>query len=371
MNEEALYSIALARVMPMNSQAQCILLEKLGSAKEVYNHRHSLKDVIPETNEWVMKTLARMDENLDFAEKELEFAEQRGITCLCLGDQHYPTRLRECADAPIILFYRGSADLNNAHVLSIVGTRQCTEYGKRFCQHFLNELATLCPDVLVVSGLAYGIDIAAHRGALACGLPTVAVLAHGLEQIYPRHHQHVAEQMTEHGGVLTEYASYTKIDKVNFVSRNRIVAGLADAVIVVESKERGGALITARIANEYNRDVFALPGRVKDECSAGCNKLIWDNKAMIMPDTAAEFATYMNWKTNADASRPIQREIFPNLTDEEKKIVAFLQKNDEGANLNQLSIATNLTIPRLTSLLFEMEMKGIIKTRGGGLYLLL
>ncbi len=371
MKEEALYSIALTRVLPMNSQVQRVLLERLGSAQEVYAHRHSLRDVMLDASDALTQALARIDEHLDFAARELEFAQQEGIACLCHSDPLYPARLKECPDAPIVLFYKGTADLNTPHVLSVVGTRQCTEYGKSFCQHFLNELASLCPDVLVVSGLAYGIDIAAHRAALANGLPTVAVLAHGLEQVYPRYHQQTAEQMTANGGLLTEYTSYSTIDKVNFVSRNRIVAGLTDAVVVVESRERGGALITAGIANDYNRDVYAVPGRVKDVSSAGCNKLIWNNKAAIMPASATEFLMRMGWETTADTAKPVQREMFPDLTDEEKRIVSFLQECDEGAGINQLNVKTNLPIPRLTALLFEMEMKGVIKKLSGGRYMLM
>ncbi len=371
MNEEALYSIALTRVLPMNSHVQRVLLERLGTAQEVYAHRHSLRDVMPDATDVLTKALAHMDENLDFAARELEYAQKEGIACLCQNDPLYPARLRECNDAPIIIFHKGTADLNAEHVLSVVGTRQCTEYGKSFCQHFLKELASLCPGVLVVSGLAYGIDIAAHRGAMASGLPTVAVLAHGLEQVYPRYHQQTAEQMTGNGGLLTEYTSYSKIDKVNFVSRNRIVAGLADAVLVVESRERGGALITAGIANDYNRDVFAVPGRVRDMSSAGCNKLIWDNKAAIMPASAAAFLMRMGWETTAEAAKPVQREMFPDMSDEEKLIVAVLQKHDEGTGINQLNVSTNLPIPRLTALLFEMEMKGIVKKLSGGRYMIM
>ncbi len=371
MNEEALYSIALTRVLPMNSHVQRVLLEKLGSAQEVFNHRHSLKDVMPDATEVLTHALARMEENLDYAAKELEFAQREGIACICQSDPLYPARLKECDDAPIILFYKGTANLNAMHVISIVGTRRCTEYGKNFCQHFLKELASLCPDVLVVSGLAYGIDIAAHRAAMGSGLPTVAVLAHGLEQVYPRYHQQTAEQMTGNGGLLTEYTSYSKIDKVNFVSRNRIVAGLADAVIVVESRDRGGALITAGIANDYNRDLYAVPGRVKDESSAGCNKLIWDNKASIMAASATDFVMRMGWETAANTAKPVQREMFPNLTDEEKRIVSVLQNCDEGTGINHLNVKTNLPIPRLTALLFEMEMKGIIRKLSGGRYMMM
>lgn len=272
--EDVLYAIALTRVLPYQSQVQNQLLEAAGSAKALYEARHQLKDLIPDVSNRLSNLVSQMDNHLARAEEEMAFAEKNHIQMLARDDVNYPARLRDCDDAPCILYYRGSADLNCRHILSIVGTRKASDYGKSFCQHFIKDLSALFPNVLIISGLAYGIDINAHRQALANGLSTIAVLAHGLDQIYPRMHRATAIEMLRHGGLLTEFMSQSVADKINFVARNRIVAGMADATLVVESAEKGGSLITTGIAEGYGRDVFAVPGRVGDKASAGCNLLI-------------------------------------------------------------------------------------------------
>jgi len=367
MNEELLLTIALTKVLPLNATVQNVLLDQLGSAKAVYDNRHHLKELLPDSTDRLIHSLAHMEEHLQRAEQEISFAQKGHITCLTKSDSLYPARLRECPDAPILLYYRGTANLNTRHILSIVGTRHCTEYGRSFCQNFLRDLACLCPDTLVISGLAYGIDINAHRQALANGLDTVGVLAHGLDQIYPRMHRDTAVEMTRHGGLLTEFMSGSTPEKINFVSRNRIVSGMADAVLVVESKAKGGSLITAGIANDYNREVFAVPGRIGDSCSEGCNQLIQTNKASLLQN-AEEFVNLMGWQTASEQKRPVQRELFPDLSDEEQSIVTQLRKEEEGLDLNQLSVASNLPVGRLTALLFELEMKGVVKMLSGGRY---
>ncbi|MCD8301898.1 MAG: DNA-processing protein DprA [Prevotellaceae bacterium] len=368
-DEEILFSIALAKTFPLNSGVQNVLLDHFGSAKAVYDSRFDVEEALPGASVNFQRALAQMDLYLDLATRELDFAANEGVDCLCREDDRYPRRLRECGDAPIVIFYKGTADLNARHVVSMVGTRHCTEYGKTFCRNFMRDFARECPDAVVVSGLAYGIDIAAHREALEQGLPTMAVLAHGMEQIYPLPHKKTAEQMVSWGGLLTEYTSYSKINKVNFVSRNRIVAGLADAVIVVESRERGGSLITARLANEYNRDVFALPGRVSDEVSVGCNALIKEDKATLL-ESAADFVSRMGWETG-QRRQPVQREIFPELTEKEAAIVGCLRGADYGKNVALLSVETNLPPQTLTVLLYDLETKGVVRLTGGGRYVLL
>ena len=366
MNEEILYSIALTRVLPFNSAIQNILLNQLGSAKAVFEHRHELKELLPESSDRLIHSLTRMDEHLLRAEQEMKFAEKGHITSLLRSDENYPARLRECDDAPILLYYRGNTDLNAHHIVSIVGTRHCTEYGKTFCRHFIEDLAKLLPDTLVVSGLAYGIDINAHRQALEHGLNTVGVLAHGLDQIYPRLHRETAVRMLSQGGLLTEFMSESTAEKVNFVSRNRIVAGMADAVVVVESKAKGGGLITASIAMDYSHDVFAVPGRIGDEYSEGCNQLIRDNKANLLQN-AEEFVTLMGWGTSNHQKKSIQREIFPQLSPEENLIYKAL-KDSEGKHINQLTVETNLPVGKLSSLLFALEMRGVVRPLSGGTY---
>ena len=366
MNCELLYTIALTRVLPYQSQMQQILLDAAGSATALYEARNSLRDILPDASDRLIKTLAQMEEHVSRAEQEVAFAEKNRIQMLTRDNLLYPARLRECLDAPILLFYRGSADLNSRHILSIVGTRKATEYGKSFCQRFLSELSQLCPDVLIISGLAYGIDINAHRQALSHGLPTIGVLAHGLDQIYPRMHRQTAIDMLTHGGLLTEYTSQTVPDKLNFVARNRIVAGMADATLVVESAERGGSLITAGLAEDYGREVFALPGRISDTASAGCNRLIRDNRAALL-QSAEDFAEAMGWATNSTENQPIQRELFPELSPEEKVVYNSL-KGTDGKQLNLLTVETNMPIGKLSSLLFDMEMRGIVRRLSGGIY---
>ncbi|MBP5514489.1 MAG: DNA-processing protein DprA [Bacteroidaceae bacterium] len=364
--EEVLYAIALTRVLPYQSQVQNQLLETAGSAKALYEARHSLKELIPDVSDRLVALVSQMGNHLSRAEQEMAFAEKNHIQILTRNDVDYSARLRDCDDAPCILYYRGSADLNCRHILSIVGTRRATEYGKAFCQRFLKDLVALCPDTLIVSGLAYGIDINAHRQALANGLSTIAVLAHGLDQIYPRMHRTTAIEMLHQGGLLTEFMSLSVADKINFVARNRIVAGMADATLVVESAEKGGSLITAGIAEGYGRDVFAIPGRVGDKASAGCNLLIRENRAGLL-QSAEEFVKAMGWATAKSESEPVQRELFPELSSDEMVVFEAL-KGSEGKHLNLLTVETNIPIGRLSSILFEMELRGVVRLLSGGTY---
>ncbi|MCD8318897.1 MAG: DNA-processing protein DprA [Paraprevotella sp.] len=368
-DQEIIYTMALTRLPRINPTMQHRLLEELGSATALYEQRKHIGDLYPEATEKLSAALGEMERLTARAEEELTFAKDKQIRCLCYHYTDYPARLRECEDAPLILYYRGNADLNRAHVLNMVGTRHCTDYGKDICRHFLTDLKRLCPDALVVSGLAYGIDIHSHRAALDNDLDTVGVLAHGLDQIYPRMHRDTAVQMVSHGGLLTEFMSRTNADKVNFVRRNRIVAGMTDATIVVESAEKGGALITADLAVSYHRDVFAFPGRVNDPYSQGCNRLIRDSKAALLQN-AQDFVEALGWQTAPAQIRKgdgVQGELFPHLCPEEQSIVDCLHRT-ESMHINALSVATNLPVHKLSAFLFNLELKGIVELKSGGTY---
>ena len=374
MNEqEIFYTMALTRLTNFNFQQALELYRTIGGAQLIYEHRNDIGDIIKDSSPRLKAALKDWDEPMKRAEFELKFMQEHQIRAITLNNDDYPQRLRECADAPIIMYYKGNADLNQAKVISIVGTRQCTQYGIDLIRRFVSELRKDCPEVLIVSGLAYGVDINAHRQALAQGYPTVAVLAHGLDQIYPYHHRDTAAQMLNHGGLLTEFMSQTNADKPNFVRRNRIVAGLADTTIVIESKAKGGSLITAEIAQSYDRSVFAFPGAVGMSCSEGCNNLIRDNVAALISNTD-DFVRAMGWqdetKRKEALSDGIERNLFPDLSSEESKIVRQLQQTND-LQLNILSVKTGLPIGQLTALLFQLEMKGVIKPLAGGMYHLL
>ena len=368
--QETLYAIALSFVPRLNLLNRKLLFEKMGSATEIFKYRQKLKEIIPDANKSTLEALAMIDTHLKRAEEELAFAQAGHVQCIGYNDEAYPARLRECPDAPILLYYRGNASLNSQHIISMVGTRQITPYGKDLCHTFVKELKQFCPDVLVVSGLAYGVDIHCHRAALEQNMDTVGVLAHGLDQIYPRFHRDTAVQMVQQGGLLTEFPSRSNADKRNFVQRNRIVAGMADATVVVESAKKGGSLITAEIAESYGRDIFAFPGRIGDTYSEGCNNLIKTNRAGLIT-CAEDFVKAMGWETECNLKKQLneglQQELFPNLTEEELRIVKALEGADS-KQINILSIDTALPIGKLTSLLFNLEMKGVVRLLSGGCY---
>ncbi|WP_315577745.1 DNA-processing protein DprA [Hoylesella oralis] len=371
--QEIINTIALTRINYFNLAGLLELYHRLGSATAAIEHRNNILDVVPDASPKLVKAFKELSEPLKRAETELEWDMKNGVVPLCMNDERYPQRLKECDDAPLMLFYKGNADLNQAKIIAIVGTRRCTMYGQDLIRRFTAELKQHCPHVLIVSGLAYGVDINAHRYALQNAFQTVGVLAHGLDDLYPPRHRQTAEEMLLHGGLLSEFLTNTNVDKVNFVRRNRIVAGIADAVILVESASQGGGLITTRIARDYNRDVFAFPGPVGAPYSEGCNNLIRDNGAGLISN-AYDFVKAMGWEDDAKLQQTrksgIERELFPNLTDEELQIVKVLAKTND-LQINMLSVQSNLPIARLTALLFSMEMKGVVKTLAGGVYHLL
>ncbi|MDD7318405.1 MAG: DNA-processing protein DprA [Prevotella sp.] len=371
--KEILSALALMRINYFSLSGLSLMYRELGSASLIVEHRNNIRELFPDASEKLANGLRGIDAALSRAEAEMDFCSKHGIEPLVMNDSRYPARLRECDDAPLVLFYRGNADLNRQRVVSIVGTRHCTAYGREMTDRFVSELKRLCPKVLIVSGLAYGVDINAHRAALNNGYETVGVLAHGLDRIYPARHRDTAVQMIGRGGLLTEFFTQTNADKVNFVRRNRIVAGMSDACILVESAAKGGGLITARLARDYNRDVFAFPGKVGDEYSVGCNNLIRSNGAALIT-SAQDFVDAMVWNTDAELGaarqRGIERQLFPSLSAEECAVADALQRQND-MQMNMISVKTDITIARLTAILFEMELKGVVKPLAGGAYHLL
>jgi len=302
---------------------------------------------------------------LDTAEKEADYVTRNNIKTFFYLDSDYPFRLRQCDDSPVVFFFRGNCDLDSSKILSIVGTRNATTRGRELCEKIIEGLAVGHPDLIIVSGLAYGIDIASHKAALANKLQTIGVLAHGFKTTYPAIHASTARTMQNNGGLLTDFLSDALPERNNFLKRNRIIAGLSDATLVVESGIKGGALITADIANSYNRDVLAVPGRPDDQWSAGCNNLIKNNKAFLT-ECSDDIEYFLNWKPEKSKA-PIQRTLFSDLDDTEKVIFELLSRQGE---LTIDTICRSLDIPvyKLSSLLLQMEFKGLVKCSPWNLY---
>lgn len=367
-SSETLNCIALTLLPRIRPLHVLELYRAAGSATAIVENRRDLQAIAPQAAPVMAEVLALLDTALQRAGAEAEFVEKHGVRCLSISDSAYPARLRGCADAPLVLFCKGNAGLNPRRAVSVVGTRRCTEYGKDLCERLVRELAAIAPGTLVISGLAYGIDVLAHRTALAAGLPTLAVLAHGLDTLYPAVHRATAREMTGSGGLATEFVSGTVPDKKNFVRRNRIIAGLADAVVVVESAAKGGGLITASIAQSYNREVCAFPGRTTDEYSRGCNNLIRTNRAQMIT-SAEDLAEALGWRDVAEkaACAPQQRSLFKELSADEELVAKALAGSD-GMQLNTLASETGMPVGKLMSLLFEMEMRGAVKSMSGTRY---
>ena len=370
-SEEKLYTLALTQLGYIGPDILLLLVQKTGNGKALYDVRNELDSLMPECSER-LKTIIGGDwsDALKAAEKEMTFCDTNSIDILCFGEERYPHRLEDCVDAPVVLYYKGKTDLNCKHVINVVGTRHCTSYGADIVNRFISDLRLPCPDTLIVSGLAYGIDINSHTQALDKGFDTVAVVAHGLDTIYPSSHRNTAVRMIRQGGLLSEYMSGTKIERHNFVRRNRIVAGMSDACLIVESAVRGGGLITARIAQDYGREVFAVPGRLGDKYSEGCNLLIRDSRAALFT-SAEDLVTAMGWQCDAELAkakaRGIELSLFQELTDDQRCIADLLKKHGD-LQLNQLIVKTGFAIAKVNQLLFEMEMDGIIRPMAGGNY---
>ncbi len=362
--EEIISTLTLTRLQGLTQSQALALVQYYGSATQALADKQS-----PEPH-WaaLLRNTSAVSMARDSALAEYDYCQQHHIQVLPVTSVDYPTLLQsdEVTDRPLQLFYRGTGSLNRRHIISVVGTRQITEYGKQLCVDLMRELSQLLPDVLIVSGLAYGVDIHAHRAALTNGLDTVAVLAHGLDRIYPRMHRDTALEMMQHGGLLTEYFTHTNPDKGNFVRRNRIVAGISTATLVVESANRGGSLITATLANSYGREVLAVPGRATDECSAGCNQLIFENKATLVT-TAQNIVDTLGWKSAIASKQPVQPSLFPLFTPEQEQLLATMKTADE-FTLDQLVSLTRLSVSHLTDMLFDLEDAAAVKRMPGNRY---
>jgi len=302
---------------------------------------------------------------LDRARLEVDFILKNNIQTYFYLDDNYPARLKNCSDAPIILYFKGNANLNERRIISVVGTRNATNYGKEICEELIRSFSERSYPILVVSGLAYGIDVHAHKACLKYNVPTVGVFAHGLDTVYPALHSAIASKMLENGGLITDFISETKIDRQNFLRRNRIIAGLADATIIVESAEKGGALVTADIANSYNRDVFAFPGRSTDPFSRGCNKIIKLNEAVLV-ENAADIEKAMNWDVKTQPNRVFQTSLFLELNPEEQQLIDLLKEGDRF--VDEITMETQMPMSRVSALLLGLEFKGLVVSLPGKIY---
>lgn len=368
MNSELKYQIALSLLSNIGDVLAKTLLAYCGSTEEIFKQRKSALLKIPGIGNVSALTILN-HKVFDRAEEEIAFIKKNNISPLFFLDENYPARLKHCADSPVMLYFKGNQNLNAQKILSIVGTRQPTNYGKRICNKLVEDLAVLFPDMLIVSGLAYGIDFCAHKAAMENNLNTLAILGHGLDRIYPSLHAALAEKMLDNGGWLSEFTSLTKPDFMNFPKRNRIIAGIADATVVVESKREGGSLITADIANSYSRDVFAFPGRVDDFCSEGCNYLIKINKAALAL-SAKDIVYIMGWEEKKKEKKaPVQKSLFLEMSPEESLLIDTI-KEKGSVSIDDLSLATKIKMSKVSALLLNLEFSGMVKSLPGKLYVL-
>lgn len=364
MNDEAVLLLALLRTPGIGLITANRLCRAAGSAARLWEERANISRLLPQATDRLQQCLTNWDKQLPQAEAEADEARRRHISLLALTETDYPTWLKSLPDAPPVLFYKGTASLNAQPTISIVGTRHISEYGKDLCRHIVEQLAERLPQATIVSGLAYGVDVHAHRAALACGLPTIGVLGHGLNHLYPPSHRDTANRMTEQGGLLTEYPCATPVSRENFVQRNRIVAGLSQACIVVESARRGGALITARLAQDYGREVYACPGRLTDLHSEGCNRLIARHGAAIFT-SVDDLMDDMGWAPRQP--RPQQLELFPALTATEEQLRSRLVQTEQ-CSADELVTATGLKVAEVNAALIQLEMKGLVRLLAGNQY---
>lgn len=349
----------------------CVLAKQLiayvGSVEGVFHESRKNLSKIPAIGEIRAKEIVNQN-ILARADTEVEFILKNRLSACFFTDPDYPFRLKDCPDAPLMLFGKGKLELNRGKFIGVVGTRKASDAGKEYCTHMITDLAAMCPDLTIVSGLAYGIDITAHKTALENGLPTIAIPGHGLDRIYPSRHRDTAVRMLENGGILTEFLSQTVPEGPNFVQRNRIIAGMSDATVVVESKKEGGSLITAMLASSYNRDVFAFPGRPTDENFAGCNRLIKSNRAALI-ENATDLIRNMNWDVEQRApATNIQTSLFAELSEEESILLNCLRAQPDGIHVNELAIQTGKPYSTVSSILLNLEFKGMVKPLPGGMY---
>lgn len=358
------YKIAISLIPGIGAVTARNLIAYIGSVEGVFQEKEKNLMKIPGVGEVNAQRVVRQNV-LDRARREVDFIRKHKIETYFYLDEQYPARLKNCSDAPIILFYKGNANLNESRIISVVGTRNATNYGRDICDELIRNFSEKSYPIVVVSGLAYGIDVHAHKACLKYNVPTVGVFAHGLDKIYPVIHAPVASKMLENGGLITDFVSQSNIDRQNFLRRNRIIAGLADATIVVESAEKGGALVTADIANSYNRDVFAFPGRSTDVYSKGCNKLIKLNEAVLV-ESQADIEKAMNWDIKTSAPKFVQTSLFLEFSPEEQKLIDLLKIGDRF--IDEITMETKLTMSKVSALLLGLEFKGLVVSLPGKMY---
>ncbi len=363
MESDLLYKIGLTLIDHVGHITSKTLISYCGSAEAVFKESKQRLLKIPDIGEITAEAIVRQ-EILHFAEKEIKFIEQNQVTPLFYLDKNYPLRLKQCPDCPVMLYYKGSADLDAARIVAIVGTRNATPYGKKMSHDIIEGLKD--SGVLIISGLAYGIDAESHKSALKFGLPTVGVIGHGLDTMYPAEHNNLAKKMLENGGLASDFLSNTKLSPENFPKRNRIIAGLSDAIIVVESKAKGGAIITADIAFSYSRDVFAVPGRSEDAYSQGCNLLIRQNKASLI-QSADDMLNSLGWKDTKKKPKK-QTYLFPELNPQEEIIVKVLQSKNTPVHIDDIALMANLSPGNLSTHLLTLEFAGVLKSLPGKMY---
>lgn len=362
MSHDTLYQVALTMVPNIGSVQAKTLIEHFGDAEKVFSAssaKLSKVELIGEIRANAIKNF----KDFHRAEEELKFIDKYKIQTLFIKDANYPQRLLKCIDAPVLLYYRGNANLNHEKIISIIGTRTNTDYGKQVTEKLVEELKE--QQVLILSGLAFGIDAIAHKAALLNGLPTIGVLAHGLDNIYPTQHKVLAKEMCLQGGLLTEFLQHTKPDRHNFPRRNRIVAGMADATIVVETAAKGGSMITAALAHNYGKDVFAFPGRVTDAKSAGCNYLIKNNHATLITD-AQQLMEKMGWQKKS-SKRKLQKELFIELAPDEQ-VIADLLRGKDSVHIDEIFLKSNLSSSAIAAAMLNLELQNILISLPGKIY---
>ena len=361
LDEELKYKIGVTLIPGIGAINAKKLVAYCGGAEAVFKESKVALEKIPGMGKKIINSITTSQEALLEAEAEIRFMEQNNVQALYYMDKDYPRRLKHCEDGPIILFTKGNIDFNREKVISIIGTRNATVSGKGFTEKLIEELVPHHP--LIVSGLAFGIDITAHKAALQNNLQTVGILAHGLDTVYPVPHSNIAKKMMNNGGVASDYRNGRKIFNKQFAERNKIVAGLSDVIIVVESASKGGSLITAELGNGYNRDVFAVPGRVNDEFSIGCNRLIKANKAALI-ESVKDIEYVMGW--SAEEKLPLQTTLFEDLTEDEEIIINILKEGPESVDI--ISIRAKFPMSKTTTILLTLEFKGAIKSLPGKMY---